>query len=102
MQAERARDVLSGPRAVRAPARAPRWVVPGLKITLAGVDIILSLASFLMAFQFRQGVSAFGGTVSGGFVWTVQFVPYAALLPFVLIIRLLLLGYYDLYRVRGE
>src|SRR5260370_26074596 len=39
-----------------------------------------------------------GGRLS----WGREFAPYVALLPFVIPIRLLLLRYYDLYRVRGE
>ncbi|MBA3806571.1 MAG: sugar transferase, partial [Acidobacteria bacterium] len=41
-------------------------------------------------------------SVNGSFSWSAQFAPYAALLPFVLPIRLLTLYYLDLYRLRGE
>src|SRR5260370_29767950 len=102
MQAERARDSLTNARAVRAPARAPRWVVPSVKAALVGVDLALSLVAFLTAFYYRQGVPIIERVTNGNVVWSHQFAPYAVLLPFVLLIRALLMGYYDLYRVGGE
>ena len=38
---------------------------------------------------------------SGSLSWSRDFAPYAVLLPLIIPIRLLLLRYYDLYRVRG-
>jgi exopolysaccharide biosynthesis polyprenyl glycosylphosphotransferase len=102
MQAERARDSLTNASAVRAPARAPRWVVPTVKTALVIVDLGLSLVSFLTAFYYRQEAPIFERVANGSLAWTQQFAPYAVLLPFVLLIRALLLGYYDLYRMRGE
>src|SRR5689334_25028328 len=46
----------------------------------------------MLAFYVREGAS----------VWSPAFAPYAALLVFVVTIRLLSFRYCDLYRVRGE
>jgi exopolysaccharide biosynthesis polyprenyl glycosylphosphotransferase len=98
MKAEAAKEIGVDARAVRAPARAPVWVIPAVKTLLVVTDIGLISVSFLAAFYFRHQQSIF--QEGGGF--SSEFAPYAVLLPFVIPIRLLLLRYYDLYRVRGE
>jgi exopolysaccharide biosynthesis polyprenyl glycosylphosphotransferase len=80
------------PSLVRVPGRAPRWIVPAVKVALVIADAVVAALSFMLAFYVREGVS----------VWSAQFAPYAALLVFVVAIRLLSFRYYDLYRVRGE
>jgi len=88
--------------AVRAPARAPRWVVPLLKVLLVLTDAGLTLACFITAFYVRHYQSIVNRAGSGSLDWSRDFAPYAVLLPLIIPIRLLLLRYYDLYRVRGE
>src|SRR5207247_1919255 len=90
------------PGAVRVPARAPRWTVPLVKTLLAVTDIALALLSFVFAFYLRHGDAIIHRTSRGNLEWSGEFAPYALLLPLVIPIRLLLLRYYDLYRVRGE
>ena len=102
MKAERAREFSTDARAVRVPARAPRWVVPLVKSVLAFTDIVLATLSFTTAFYLRHHEAIFYRTAQGGLTWSREFAPYALLLPLVIPIRLLLLRYYDLYRVRGE
>jgi exopolysaccharide biosynthesis polyprenyl glycosylphosphotransferase len=86
------------PSAVRTPARAPRWIVPTVKLVLVITDALLAAAAFIVAFADREGAPVF--SPSG--VWTDHFAPYGALLLFIVPIRLLTLRYYDLYRLRGE
>ena len=102
MKAERAKDFVPDARAVRAPARAPSWVVPFVKTLLVLSDIALAILSFTAAFYLRHHEPFFRQTAQGGLTWSREFAPYAVLLPLVIPIRLLLLRYYDLYRVRGE
>jgi exopolysaccharide biosynthesis polyprenyl glycosylphosphotransferase len=90
------------PRAVRVPARVPRWVVPLVKTLLAFTDITLATLSFTIAFYLRHGEAILQRTAPGSLMWARGFAPYAVLLPLVIPIRLLLLRYYDLYRLRGE
>src|SRR5215831_3300468 len=90
------------PRAVRVPARAPRWVVPLVKALLVSADIGITTLSFAAAFYLRHYEAIFQRAAGGVVGWSREFAPYAVLLPFVIPIRLLLLRYYDLYRVRGE
>lgn len=102
MKAERVKPSLTDARAVRVPARAPRWVVPVVKTALAITDAALSILSFVGAFYLRHHEAIIHQTAQGNVSWSRQFAPYAVLLPLVIPIRLLLLRYYDLYRVRGE
>src|ERR1043165_627409 len=101
MRAEVAKSITM-PGAVRVPARAPRWVVPAVKFGLAISDVALATASFVLAFKMRHGQTVFYRDAQGALTWAAAFAPYAVLLPLVIPIRLLLLRYYDLYRVRGE
>jgi len=85
---------------VRVPARAPRWIVPGVKVALVVADALATALSFMLAFYTREGVSVFA--TGAGFAWSDSFAPYGALLVFVVAIRLLSFRYSNLYRVRGE
>src|SRR5215510_9407537 len=86
------------PRVVRVPGRAPRWIVPAVKVALVITDAFAAATSFMLAFYTRERVSVF--VTSGGF--SNRFAPYGALLVFVVAIRLLSFRYCNLYRVRGE
>src|SRR5438045_9453673 len=99
MRAERKRQQLTDASAVRVPGRAPKWIIPTVKALLVVTDAFAAAASFMLAFYFREGVSAFAS--DGRFAWSTQFAPYAALLFFVVAIRLLSFRYFDLYRLRG-
>ncbi|MEK6279731.1 MAG: sugar transferase [Acidobacteriota bacterium] len=101
MRAEHINDPLIEPSIVRAPARAPRWVMPMVKAAFALTDAFIAAASLVLAFYIREGGPVF--LPSGGLIhWSAEFAPYGALVPFVVFIRLLTLRYYDLYRLRGE
>ncbi|MDQ3819235.1 MAG: sugar transferase [Acidobacteriota bacterium] len=102
MRAERVKERLSDARAVRVGARAPRWVIPVVRAALVSADLALAALSFLAAFYIREGVSILHHSAGGNLSWGGRFAPYAALLPFILPIRLLALYYLDLYRLRGE
>ena len=80
------------PSLVRVHGRAPRWVVPAVKISLVIADALIAVLAFMLAFYVREGIS----------VWSDRFAPYAALLVFVVAIRLLTFRYCNLYRVSGE
>jgi exopolysaccharide biosynthesis polyprenyl glycosylphosphotransferase len=88
------------PSIVRVPGRAPRWIVPTVKVGLVVADALAAAVSFMLAFYTREGVSVFAP--EGGLVWSQRFAPYGALLVFVIVIRLLSFRYCNLYRVRGE
>lgn len=89
-------------QAVRAEGRAPHWVLPAVKASLVAADAMIALASFLFAFHVREGAPIFVQAAGGHLMWSARFAPYAAVLLFVLPVRLLALGYYDLYKLRGE
>lgn len=100
MRAQRKQRPLTDASAVRVPGRAPKWIIPTVKTLLVVTDALAVAGSFMLAFYFREGVSAFAE--GSGFAWNDRFAPYAALLLFVIGIRLLCFRYSDLYRLRGE
>jgi exopolysaccharide biosynthesis polyprenyl glycosylphosphotransferase len=102
MRVERLKEPVVEARAVRVKGRAPRWVIPVVKAALVVADVALAAFSFMVAFYLREGVAVFARSAEGSFRWSARFAPYAALLPLVLLIRLLALYYLDLYRLRGE
>ena len=101
MKAELANKRGVDPSTVRVPGRAPRWVIPAVKSSMVVADILIAAVAFAAAFYLRESreLWEFG---AGGFSWSARFAPYATLLPFVMITRVLTLRYYDLYRLRGE
>ena len=101
MRAERIRKSIIDASVVRVPARAPRWIVPAVKVLLVIADVFAAALSFMLAFYVRERVSVFA-TSGSDFAWSDEFAPYGALLVFVVAIRLLSFRYCDLYRVRGE
>jgi exopolysaccharide biosynthesis polyprenyl glycosylphosphotransferase len=103
MRVERAEKLKLKVGVPRAAARAPGWVVPAVKAALVVADACVAVASFAAAYLMREG----GGLlvrfhVGEWFVWQPRFGPYAALLWFVIAVRLVSSAYYDLYRLRGE
>ena len=100
MRAERERQRFFDATAVRVPGRAPRWIVPSVRLALVIADALAAAFSFIFAFQFREGVSVIAA--GGRLAWSEEFAPYGALLAFVVGIRLLSFRYCDLYRLRGE
>ncbi len=102
MKAERITNRAVEPSTVRVPGRAPRWVIPTVKVALVLSDSLIAAAAFAGAFYLREGGPLWVTTQNGGFAWSGKFAPYGALIVFVVLTRLLTLRYYDLYRLRGE
>ncbi|MFL6255715.1 MAG: sugar transferase [Pyrinomonadaceae bacterium] len=103
MRAERTENVKALAGVPRAAARAPGWVVPAVKAALVLADATLAVACFCVAYAMREGGGLLVGfSLARGFAWERHFEPYAALLWFVVLVRLVSNVYYDLYRLRGE
>jgi exopolysaccharide biosynthesis polyprenyl glycosylphosphotransferase len=100
MRAERSKQTMIDASVVRVPGRAPRWIVPTVKVSLVIADAVAAAVSFMLAFYTRERVAVFN--TGGSLAWSESFAPYGALLVFVVCIRLLSFRYCDLYRVRGE
>lgn len=100
MRVEQFKPPLVEASIVRASSRAPRWVMPIVKAALVAADALIAGLSFAIAFYLREGSPVV--QQSEHFAWTDRFAPYGALILFVIVIRLLALRYYDLYRLRGE
>jgi exopolysaccharide biosynthesis polyprenyl glycosylphosphotransferase len=99
VRAERTSNAVIDASAVRVPGRAPRWIVPAVKASLVIADALAAALSFMLAFYVRERTPVFDPS-SG--LWSNRFAPYAALLVFIVLIRLLSFRYCNLYRVRGE
>jgi exopolysaccharide biosynthesis polyprenyl glycosylphosphotransferase len=100
LRAERTRQSTIDASVVRVPGRAPRWIVPAVKVGLVVADALVAAASFMLAFYVREGAPVLAA--AGSLRWSQRFAPYGALLLFVVGIRLVSFRYCDLYRVRGE
>jgi len=100
MRAEQTKQTMIDATVVRVPGRAPRWIVPTVKVSLVIADALAAAISFMLAFYTRERGAVF--STVGGLAWSESFAPYGALLVFVVGIRLLSFRYCDLYRVRGE
>jgi len=80
-------------------SRVPTWVIPAIKALLFAADVFLAVVCFAGAYYVREG----GHLLQNGTLnWNPRFAPYGALLWLVVVIRVLTLRYYDLYRLRGE
>jgi exopolysaccharide biosynthesis polyprenyl glycosylphosphotransferase len=78
--------------------RVPSFVMPSVKLLIFLIDAGLAFASFALAFVLREGDAIFSQTA-----WTLSrdFMPYAAVLIFVVPVRLLMLAYQRVYRLQG-
>src|SRR5689334_737628 len=103
MRAERTESARVAAEVPRAAARVPGWVVPLVKAALVLADSALAVAAFGVAYSMREGGGLLKGfSLARGFAWEPHFEPYASLLWFVVLVRLVSNTYYDLYRMRGE
>src|SRR6266850_1307553 len=102
MRVEQIKSPLVEASIVQAPSRAPHWVIPTIKAALVVTDTLIAAVSFGVAFYVREGGAIFDQTRLDSFGWAPRFAPYGALVLFVILIRVLALRYYDLYRLRGE
>ncbi|HKO97215.1 MAG TPA: sugar transferase [Pyrinomonadaceae bacterium] len=101
MRAEHINERTIKASVARASGRAPRWVMPLVKGALVFVDAVVAAASLMLAFYVREGGPIVSQTTNF-YSWSSKFAPYGVLVPLVVLIRLLTLRYYDLYRMRGE
>jgi exopolysaccharide biosynthesis polyprenyl glycosylphosphotransferase len=99
---EKLKSPLVDARIVRVPSYAPHWLIPSIKVALVLADSLIAAVSFVIAFQLRQPGPVFTQRGTELLGWSAEFAPYGALLVFIVIIRVLSLRYYDLYRLRGE
>ncbi len=85
-------------RAERAKERVPRWVMPAAKLAVVAADGSITAISFIAAFILRGGNNVFSNTA---WAWSKDFVPYAGILYFAIIVRILMLIYLQAYNFRG-
>ena len=82
----------------RAENRVPRWVMPLVKAAVFAVDAGLAVLSLMLAFKIREGDAVFSATA---WAWSKDFVPYAGILYFAVLVRLAMLVYERVYRYQG-
>jgi len=83
---------------VKAENRVPPFVMPLVKALIFLIDALLAFSSFALAFVWREGNAIFSQTA---WAWSKEFVPYAAVLIFLVPIRLVMLAYQRVYRFQG-
>lgn len=83
---------------VKAQSRMPAWVMPLIKFGVAVSDVGLAAISFLLAFKLREGEALLSSTA---WAWSKEFVPYAGIFYFAMVIRLAMLMYQRVYRFHG-
>ena len=83
---------------VKTENRVPSFVMPTVKLLIFLVDAGLAFLSFALAFVLREGEQIFSATT---WTWNADFEPYAAVLIFVVPIRLAMLIYQRVYRLQG-
>ena len=82
----------------RAEKRVPSWVMPAIKLMVIAVDVLIAAFSFIAAFELR----AVGHVLSPtAWAWSREFVPYAGILYFAVVLRLAMLIYQRVYRFHG-
>ncbi|HVG37874.1 MAG TPA: sugar transferase [Pyrinomonadaceae bacterium] len=90
---------VDAPPVTRPTRRVPAWVMPLAQASLAGLDGLIAAGAFATAYLLREGRAPVG---FGQLMLGTEFAPYAALLFFVVPLRLATLAYYGLYHLRGE
>ncbi|MEO6333778.1 MAG: sugar transferase [Pyrinomonadaceae bacterium] len=83
---------------LRVENRVPRFVMPLVKAGVVIMDIVLTVVCFLAAFRLREGTEVFAPT---RWMWSQAFSPYAGVLYFAVLVRLLMLTYERAYQFQG-
>ena len=80
------------------PRRVPGFVLPMITASVIGLDASLSAAAFIGAFYVREGASVLS---PDAWAWSRAFVPYAGILYFAVVVRVLVLASQGAYRFQG-
>lgn len=80
------------------PRRVPTYVMPLITVAIAAIDLGLTAAAFLLAFTFREGEPVLSSTA---WAWSQEFVPYAGIFYFALVVRPAALTYHRVYSYGG-
>ena len=83
----------------RAKKRAPRWLMPVVRLAVLVADLAIAAFSFIAAFKLREGQPVFSATA---WAWSQRFAPYAGIMFFVALIRPAMLIYQRVYKFHGE
>ena len=84
--------------AAKAEKRVPSWVMPLIKVCIVAVDAMLAVACFVAAFKLR----AVGPILSPtAWAWSREFVPWAGILYFAVVVRAGMLVYERVYNYHG-
>lgn len=78
--------------------QAPWWVMPVTRTAVVVLDVVLAVGSFLLAFAVRSGDPILSSTA---WAWSRDFVPYAGILYFVVVVRIGMLWYQRAYNYSG-
>ena len=79
--------------------RVPQFVLPLIKVAVFAFDAVLTVVCFAWAFAWRENKPVFDPNNQQ--FWSKQFAPYAAVLLFAAVIRLVMLVYQNVYNFKG-
>ena len=96
MKAETAIPAITA--ATKAEKRVPTWVMPLIKTGVAAADAALAAACFVLAFKMRSVGPVLSSTA---WAWSREFVPYAGILYFAIVVRIAMLVYQRAFRFHG-
>lgn len=93
-------QAISGERVLPAEEekRVPGWVMPVAQVSAIAVDAALAAACFIAAFVIREGAPILADSA---WAWSREFVPYAGILYFAVVVRVAMLAYQRAYRFYG-
>jgi exopolysaccharide biosynthesis polyprenyl glycosylphosphotransferase len=83
---------------LKAEGRVPRWVMPLVKTSVVVADAALTIGCFVVAFKLREGMPVLSNTA---WAWSQQFVPYAGIVYFAVVVRIAMLAYERVYQFHG-
>lgn len=82
----------------KAENRMPRWAMPAVKGAMLFADALLAALCFVAAFAVRSGDPVLSNSA---WAWSKEFVPYAGILYFAIVVRVAMLLYQRVYRLHG-
>lgn len=97
-QSQSTRTIGQAPIPARTANRVPQWIMPAAKAIIIIGDGAIAAASFLLAFWIREGEPILSATA---WAWSKSFVPYAGILYFAIVVRIVMLIYQGVLRLHG-
>lgn len=90
--------IIDPPTSIDSARRVPVFVLPLVKSLIVAADSVIAGAAFILAFYLRQSEPVLSDSARA---WSAEFVPYAGIFYFALIVVPMALAYQRVYRFQG-